>query len=70
MTLVTGGASGLGRATVDRFLQQGSKIVLCDLPISKGAEVANELGEDNVFFYPTDVRKFFEKLLSLLILFY
>ncbi|GAB1606413.1 3-hydroxyacyl-CoA dehydrogenase type-2-like [Argonauta hians] len=52
--LVTGGASGLGRAAVERLIQQGSKVVLCDLPNSKGAEVAKELG-DNCLFAPTDV---------------
>lgn len=54
VSLVTGGASGLGKATVERFVQQGFKVVLCDLPISKGAEVAKELGE-NVVFTPADV---------------
>lgn len=55
VTLVTGGASGLGRATAERFLKQGSRVVLCDLPTSKGAEVSKELGENDVLFCPTDV---------------
>ena len=54
MTIVTGGASGLGKATVERFVREGSKVVLCDLPKSKGAEVAQELGEQCTFV-PTDV---------------
>lgn len=52
--MVTGGASGLGRATVERFARAGSKVVLGDLPTSKGADVAKELG-DNVVFVPVDV---------------
>lgn len=52
--LVTGGASGLGRAVVERLIQQGSRVVLCDLPSSKGHEVAKTLG-DNCVFAPTDV---------------
>jgi 3-hydroxyacyl-CoA dehydrogenase / 3-hydroxy-2-methylbutyryl-CoA dehydrogenase len=52
--LVTGGASGLGRATVERFVRAGSKVVLGDLPSSQGQQVANELG-DNVVFVPLDV---------------
>jgi 3-hydroxyacyl-CoA dehydrogenase/3-hydroxy-2-methylbutyryl-CoA dehydrogenase len=52
--MVTGGASGLGRGTVENFARQGHKIILCDLPNSKGAEVASELGP-NVVFHPTDV---------------
>lgn len=54
MSLVTGGASGLGRATVERLAQQGGKVVLCDLATSKGNEIAKELGE-NVVFVPVNV---------------
>lgn len=53
--LVTGGASGLGRATVERFVRQGSRVILCDLPSSQGGDVAKNLGE-NCIFIPTDVR--------------
>ncbi|XP_046542966.1 3-hydroxyacyl-CoA dehydrogenase type-2-like [Haliotis rubra] len=52
--LVTGGASGLGRATVERFVRQGARVVLCDLPSSDGEEVAKKLG-DNCVFAPTNV---------------
>jgi NAD(P)-dependent dehydrogenase (short-subunit alcohol dehydrogenase family) len=38
--IVTGGASGLGRATVDRLLSQGARVVIVDLPQSAGAEAA------------------------------
>ena len=51
---MTGGASGLGRATVERFLGAGARVVLCDLPTSDGAEVASTDG-DNCLFVPTDV---------------
>lgn len=54
MALVTGGASGLGRATVERFARAGSKVILGDLETSQGSEVAKELG-DNVVFVPLDV---------------
>lgn len=52
--MVTGGASGLGRATVERLSKLGSQVVLCDLPTSQGEKVAKELG-DSVVFSPTDV---------------
>jgi len=52
--LVTGGASGLGRATVDALLEAGAKVVVVDLPTSAGEAVATELG-DRVAFAPTDV---------------
>lgn len=45
MTLVTGGASGLGRATVERFIKKGSNVVICDLPSSVGSQMAKDLGE-------------------------
>lgn len=52
--LVTGGASGLGKATAARLVQQGARVVICDLPTSHGATVAKELGE-NAVFSPVDV---------------
>lgn len=52
--IVTGGASGLGRATVQRLAQNGARVVIADLPESDGENVAKELGE-NCCFAPTDV---------------
>jgi len=52
--LVTGGASGLGRATVEQLLDAGANAVICDLPKSDGEAVAAELGE-RAIFAPTDV---------------
>ncbi|XP_026116207.1 3-hydroxyacyl-CoA dehydrogenase type-2-like isoform X1 [Carassius auratus] len=52
--LVTGGASGLGRATVERLLSQGASAVILDLPSSDGHKVAAALG-DRCAFAPTDV---------------
>ena len=37
--LVTGGASGLGRATVERIVREGGRVTLCDIPSSAGAKV-------------------------------
>ena len=54
MTLVTGGASGLGRGTVERFVREGAKVVICDLPNSAGEDLATQLGA-NAAFSPTDV---------------
>ncbi|PZC80406.1 hypothetical protein B5X24_HaOG214708 [Helicoverpa armigera] len=52
--LVTGGASGLGRATVEQLLKQGGRVIICDLPSSSGQETAKQLKE-NVAFVPVDV---------------
>ncbi len=50
--VVTGGASGLGAATAARLAKQGAHVVIIDLPQSKGAEVAKEIGGQ---FGPADV---------------
>ncbi len=54
VALITGGASGLGAATARRLHAGGAAVVLVDLPTSKGAELAAELGERAVFA-PADV---------------
>jgi NAD(P)-dependent dehydrogenase (short-subunit alcohol dehydrogenase family) len=53
--VVTGGASGLGLATVKRLLDHGAYVVIADLPTSAGESVAAELG-DRAQFVPADVR--------------
>jgi NAD(P)-dependent dehydrogenase (short-subunit alcohol dehydrogenase family) len=47
--VVTGGASGLGRATVERLTTQGAHVVIADLPTSDGEAVAQELGGQSRF---------------------
>jgi NAD(P)-dependent dehydrogenase (short-subunit alcohol dehydrogenase family) len=53
-TLVTGGASGLGRATAEALVARGAHVVLVDLPQSDGETVAKELG-NAARFVPSDV---------------
>ncbi|MEU5979932.1 SDR family NAD(P)-dependent oxidoreductase [Streptomyces sp. NPDC047315] len=50
--LVTGGASGLGRATAELLGAAGAHVVVFDLPTSDGEAVARELGG---VFVPGDV---------------
>jgi NAD(P)-dependent dehydrogenase (short-subunit alcohol dehydrogenase family) len=52
--VVTGGASGLGRATVERIVKAGGRAAMLDLPSSKGADVAAALGT-HAIFTPADV---------------
>ncbi|HEU5190821.1 MAG TPA: 3-hydroxyacyl-CoA dehydrogenase [Methylomirabilota bacterium] len=52
--VITGGASGLGRATAERLLAGGARVALLDLPRSAGADVAKQLG-DHAHFVPADV---------------
>lgn len=42
--LVTGGASGIGLATVRQLSAEGARVTLVDLPASKGADVARAIG--------------------------
>jgi NAD(P)-dependent dehydrogenase (short-subunit alcohol dehydrogenase family) len=49
VAVVTGGASGLGRATAERLVSQGAKVVIADLPASNGEAVAKEIGGDTRF---------------------
>lgn len=52
--LVTGGASGLGRATVEELVAGGANALIVDLSSSDGEMVAKELG-DSVRFAAADV---------------
>ncbi|XP_071806881.1 3-hydroxyacyl-CoA dehydrogenase type-2-like [Asterias amurensis] len=52
--LVTGGGSGLGKATAQRLVNQGARVVVLDLPNSPGEDVAKGLG-DNCKFSAGDV---------------
>jgi NAD(P)-dependent dehydrogenase (short-subunit alcohol dehydrogenase family) len=54
VALVTGGASGLGLATVRRLHDAGASVVILDLPGSNGTAIAKELGGRAVFA-PGDV---------------
>lgn len=56
VALVTGGASGLGLATVRELRARGAKLVIVDLLSSAGQAVAKELG-DGVVFAAADVTR-------------
>jgi NAD(P)-dependent dehydrogenase (short-subunit alcohol dehydrogenase family) len=43
VAVVTGGCSGIGLATVRRFLEEGAQVVVGDLDDARGAELAEEL---------------------------
>jgi len=52
--IVSGGAGGLGEATVRRLHAEGLAVVIADLAEAKGKELANELGS-RATFVSTDV---------------
>jgi NAD(P)-dependent dehydrogenase (short-subunit alcohol dehydrogenase family) len=43
VAVVTGGASGMGRASVERFLAEGARVVIGDLNVTNGESVVEEL---------------------------
>ena len=43
IALVTGGASGLGRGTVEHFVAQGCKVAILDINDDKANEVIESL---------------------------
>jgi NAD(P)-dependent dehydrogenase (short-subunit alcohol dehydrogenase family) len=56
VAVVTGGASGIGRATVLRFLEAGARVVFGDLNQAKGEALVAEVGDpDRLRFLPADV---------------
>lgn len=54
VAVITGGASGMGAATVRRFVGEGARVVIADLQVDKGEAIAAECG-DGTAFIPTDV---------------
>ena len=55
VALVTGGASGLGQATVEAFVAKGAKVVILDINEDKANAIIKDLGDDNVLFISTDI---------------
>lgn len=48
--LITGGAAGIGKATVEKFVGEGALVVLCDLQEELGKQLAAALGSSAAFF--------------------
>jgi NAD(P)-dependent dehydrogenase (short-subunit alcohol dehydrogenase family) len=54
VAIVTGGASGLGRAIVERFVADGARVVIADINHTDGVELA-AVHAPNAMFHLTDV---------------
>jgi len=56
VAVVTGGASGLGEATVRQIVEQGGKAIIFDVNDERGQALVEELGQ-NVLYVRVDVTK-------------
>ncbi len=54
VAIVTGGASGIGRATAELFADEGARVVVADVDVEQGQALAAGLGKE-VAFKRTDV---------------
>ena len=49
VAVVTGGANGIGRATVERFVEEGARVVVADLDTDAGEALTSSLGSATAF---------------------
>ncbi len=49
VAIITGGASGLGKATVERFVAGGVKVAIFDMNAAAGSAIVSELGVNVIY---------------------
>ena len=54
VAIITGGATGIGKATAERFIEEGASVVICDVNGEAGQATVQELGSE-ASFYEVDV---------------
>ncbi|KAL7112768.1 hypothetical protein ACP275_04G022400 [Erythranthe tilingii] len=54
VALITGAASGIGKETAIKFINNGAKVILADIQKDNGSQTARDLGP-NAAFIPCDV---------------
>ena len=68
VAVITGGASGIGEATVRRFCDEGAKVIVADIQEERGKALVEELG-DAARFARVDVTEEIDRLESHLVAF-
>lgn len=53
--LITGGASGIGYATVQDFLGQQANVVVADIDEAQGEAMVRKENNDRLYFVQTDI---------------
>ncbi|MCY4779914.1 SDR family NAD(P)-dependent oxidoreductase [Sphingobacterium sp. UT-1RO-CII-1] len=54
VAIITGGASGIGKAITELFVKAGANVVVADLNEKLGQQLVNTIGEGNVVFIKAD----------------
>jgi NAD(P)-dependent dehydrogenase (short-subunit alcohol dehydrogenase family) len=49
VAIVTGGSSGIGKGSARKFVEEGARVVIADVDVEAGEELARELGSDAAF---------------------
>ena len=59
ISLITGGATGIGKATVETFAQQGATVIFCDVNKQNGIRTQKDLKRKGLetYFFQADVSK-------------
>ncbi|WP_419825992.1 SDR family NAD(P)-dependent oxidoreductase [Sphingomonas sp.] len=57
MAVITGGASGVGLATIERFVAEGTQFVFCDLPPESAEVLVERLGAVKASAHQRGVRR-------------
>jgi NAD(P)-dependent dehydrogenase (short-subunit alcohol dehydrogenase family) len=57
VAIVTGATSGIGRRTVERFVQEGAQVLFCGRRAELGASLENALGAGRCHFMQADVTR-------------
>lgn len=55
VALITGGASGIGLATVEKFVAEGAKVAVADIALDRAREVVDSLPEGSAVAVQVDV---------------